>query len=71
MNITREQYEDAQTQAQIDAQEEYEDQLAETRAYWKEKEGRCLACGTAIAIEDQYCPADVAFLNEVHQQGEL
>ena len=42
-----------------------------TDQYWKEKEGKCLACGLSIAVEDQYCPACEAFLNEVHQQGEL
>ena len=36
-------------------------------AYWKSKEGKCLACDAEIAVEDQYCPVCTEFLNEVRQ----
>lgn len=37
--------------------------------YWKSKEGKCLACGAPIAVEEQYCPADTAFLIEAHESN--
>ena len=42
----------------------------EIGAYWKEKEGKCLACGLSIAVQDQYCPKCESFLLEMHAQQE-
>jgi hypothetical protein len=39
-------------------------------AYWKSKEGRCLACGLDIAVQEQYCPKCESFLLEMHAQQE-
>jgi len=38
-----------------------------TDEYWKQKEGKCLACGLEIAVQDQYCPACKSFLIEAHE----
>ena len=45
----------------------FNEHTPEVGAYWKEKEGKCLACNAEIALEDSYCPACTAFLMEVHQ----
>jgi hypothetical protein len=38
--------------------------------YWKSKQGKCLACGLDIAVQEQYCRLCTDFLVEVHAQHE-
>jgi len=42
----------------------------EIGAYWKEKEGKCLACRVEIAIQDQYCGECESFLSEMYDRGD-
>jgi len=35
--------------------------------YWKDKEGKCLACGVKIAVQDSYCRSCEDFLIEAHE----
>jgi hypothetical protein len=42
----------------------------EIGAYWKSKEGICLACGLEIAIQDQYCGDCESFLSEMYDKGD-
>jgi predicted RNA-binding Zn-ribbon protein involved in translation (DUF1610 family) len=41
--------------------------INKVEAYWKSKQGRCLACGAEIAIEESYCPSCNDFLIEAHE----
>ena len=42
----------------------------DVEAYWKSKQGRCLACGLEIAVQDQYCKSCEDFLLEMYAQQE-
>lgn len=54
---------DASHLSQLDASTADPNQK-EIENFWKSKEGKCLACGASIAVEEQYCPADTEFLIE-------
>jgi hypothetical protein len=38
--------------------------------YWKDKEGKCLACDAEIAVEESYCKSCESFLLEMYAQQE-
>jgi hypothetical protein len=60
----------AMTLTPEDLDEWLKHETTEIGAYWKSKEGKCLACGLDIAVQDSYCPSCTSFLEEVHTQSQ-